>query len=77
MPPAGANARKGEIMIFGCRHPIAAMSAWLAFCLSTAPVAAQEFYKGKTVRVVVATTPGGGFFKLDAAVVTKLKEILK
>ena len=37
------------------------MSAWLGFCLWTVPVTAQEFYKGKTIRIVVATTPGGGF----------------
>ena len=48
-------------MICGCRYPIAAMSAWLGFCLWTVPVTAQEFYKGKTIRIVVATTPGGGF----------------
>ncbi|HEU4637355.1 MAG TPA: hypothetical protein VFS84_00760, partial [Candidatus Binatia bacterium] len=30
----------------------------LAFC-STA--AAEDFYSGKTIRLIVATTPGGGF----------------
>jgi tripartite-type tricarboxylate transporter receptor subunit TctC len=29
--------------------------------LAVAPVAAQDFYRGKTVRIIVATTPGGGF----------------
>jgi tripartite-type tricarboxylate transporter receptor subunit TctC len=31
----------------------------LTFC-STAP-AAEDFYSGKTIRLIVATTPGGGF----------------
>jgi tripartite-type tricarboxylate transporter receptor subunit TctC len=30
----------------------------LAFCASAA---AEDFYSGKTVRLIVATTPGGGF----------------
>lgn len=35
---------------------------WLMFCSWVARAAAQEsFYKGKTIRIVVATTPGGGF----------------
>jgi tripartite-type tricarboxylate transporter receptor subunit TctC len=29
--------------------------------LSASPSGAQEFYRGKTIRMVVATTPGGGF----------------
>jgi tripartite-type tricarboxylate transporter receptor subunit TctC len=28
---------------------------------STAAAAAQDFYTGKTIRLIVATTPGGGF----------------
>ncbi len=35
-----------------------ALLLYLAFC-STA--AAQDFYSGKTIRLIVATTPGGGF----------------
>lgn len=27
----------------------------------TAAAAAQDFYTGKTIRLIVATTPGGGF----------------
>jgi tripartite-type tricarboxylate transporter receptor subunit TctC len=33
----------------------------LALSLGAADGAAQDFYKGKSVRIVVATTPGGGF----------------
>ena len=29
--------------------------------LTISPAAAQDFYKGMTIRVIVATTPGGGF----------------
>ena len=29
--------------------------------LSRSTAYAQDFYKGKTIRIVVATTPGGGF----------------
>jgi tripartite-type tricarboxylate transporter receptor subunit TctC len=32
-----------------------------AAAVATAPAAAQDFYKGKTVTVVVGFTPGGGF----------------
>ena len=31
------------------------------WALGISPAAAQDFYKGKTIRVIVATTPGGGF----------------
>ena len=41
-------------------------SLWLTLligflALGISPAAAQDFYKGKTIRVIVATTPGGGF----------------
>lgn len=41
--------------------------AWMTFAiamacgLATSPVLAQDFYKGKTITVVVGNTPGGGF----------------
>lgn len=39
-----------------------ALLAWMAAWLGMAAGAlAQDFYKGKTIRIVVATTPGGGF----------------
>lgn len=38
------------------------MAAALGFCAIGASAArAQDFYRGKTIRIVVATTPGGGF----------------
>ncbi len=55
-------------MIVRSRYPIVAGSAWLALHLWALPVAAQEFYKGKTIRVVVATTPGGGFDAYSRAI---------
>ena len=33
---------------------------WMTTCWAGV-VAAQDFYKGKTIRLIVATTPGGGF----------------
>ena len=33
----------------------------VALALNRATGHAQDFYKGKTIRIVVATTPGGGF----------------
>ena len=33
----------------------------MLLALVSTPLAAQEFYKGKTIRLVVGYTPGGGF----------------
>jgi tripartite-type tricarboxylate transporter receptor subunit TctC len=41
------------------RSTCLALLLCLTFC-STAP-AAEDFYSGKTIRLIVATTPGGGF----------------
>ena len=41
------------------RRACLALLLCLTFC-STAP-AAEDFYSGKTTRLIVATTPGGGF----------------
>ena len=30
-------------------------------CWATVAPAEKDFYKGKTIRLIVATTPGGGF----------------
>jgi tripartite-type tricarboxylate transporter receptor subunit TctC len=40
---------------------IAAIGICSAATLSAGGAHGQEFYKGKTVRIIVATTPGGGF----------------
>jgi tripartite-type tricarboxylate transporter receptor subunit TctC len=44
------------------------IAVWLAAGLSVSPTAAQDFYKGKTIRLVVATTPGGGFDAYSRAI---------
>lgn len=49
-------------------HRIVVMGAWLALSLWSSSLMAQEFYKGKTIRVVVATTPGGGFDAYSRAI---------
>ena len=47
------------------RLTVTSTLATLAFCLTVSgPAAAQDpatFYKGKTVRIVVGFTPGGGY----------------
>lgn len=40
------------------QHVAFVLSLW---ALTVGQTAAQDFYKGKTVRLIVATTPGGGF----------------
>lgn len=42
------------------RHALAALSFSLAFCWAVAALG-EDFYKGKTIRLIVATTSGGGF----------------
>jgi tripartite-type tricarboxylate transporter receptor subunit TctC len=42
------------------RHALAALSFSLSFCWAVAALG-EDFYKGKTIRLIVATTPGGGF----------------
>jgi len=37
------------------------IGAWMSVGVCISSVWAQDFYKGKTIRLVVATTPGGGF----------------
>ena len=49
-------------------HVALAIGAWLALSLWVSPTLAQEFYKGKTIRIVVATTPGGGFDAYSRAI---------
>ena len=44
------------------------ISVWLSLALWVSPTLAQEFYKGKTIRIVVATTPGGGFDAYSRAI---------
>jgi len=45
-----------------------AISVWLSLALWVSPTLAQEFYKGKTIRLIVATTPGGGFDAYSRAI---------
>jgi tripartite-type tricarboxylate transporter receptor subunit TctC len=45
----------------GLSRFIALIGICSAIGLSAGGAHAQEFYKGKTVRIIVATTPGGGF----------------
>ena len=49
-------------------HVALAIGAWLALSLWVSPTLAQEFYKGKTIRLIVATTPGGGFDAYSRAI---------
>ena len=43
-------------------HLMVAVSALLVFSLRAAPTPAQDdFYKGKTIRIIVGSAPGGGF----------------
>ncbi len=42
---------------------------WLVMGASSLAAEAQPFYKGKTIRVIVATTPGGGFDAYTRAIV--------
>jgi tripartite-type tricarboxylate transporter receptor subunit TctC len=41
-----------------CRGTLSALSFSLVFCWAAS---AEDFYSGKTIRLIVATTPGGGF----------------
>src|SRR3972149_3429907 len=45
-----------------------AISVWLSLALWVSPTLGQEFYKGKTIRLIVATTPGGGFDAYSRAI---------
>ena len=45
-----------------------AIGVWLSLALWVSPTLAQEFYKGKTIRLIVATTPGGGFDAYSRAI---------
>src|SRR5512132_1033192 len=42
---------------------------WLMAGAWTSSAEAQPFYQGKTIRVIVATTPGGGFDAYTRAIV--------
>jgi tripartite-type tricarboxylate transporter receptor subunit TctC len=42
------------------RDTLSALSFCLVFCWASA-APGEDFYKGKTIRLIVATTPGGGF----------------
>jgi tripartite-type tricarboxylate transporter receptor subunit TctC len=42
------------------RDALAAVSFSLAFCWAMA-APGEDFYKSKAIRLIVATTPGGGF----------------
>ena len=44
-----------------CRAAAPALAVAIAASLTTAPAAAQDFYKGKTLTIVAGFTPGGGF----------------
>ena len=46
----------------------AVMGVLLAPNMWEQSVSAQEFYKGKTIRIIVATTPGGGFDAYSRAI---------
>jgi len=48
-------------MLFGKRLGILLLMLAAAHELNRSTAHAQDFYKGKTIRIVVATTPGGGF----------------
>lgn len=48
-------------MILRHKRSIFIVSLSFAMQLETGDIRAQDFYQGKTIRVVVATTPGGGF----------------
>ncbi|MGH7854595.1 MAG: hypothetical protein ACREP3_14210 [Candidatus Binatia bacterium] len=56
---------------------VAVLAAILAIGLEAAE--ANDLYKGKTIRLIAATTPGGvnGFFKADTSTVNRLCELLK
>jgi tripartite-type tricarboxylate transporter receptor subunit TctC len=60
---AAAAAARGEermrSMMIGAGAT--AVLALLATVFSSSPAAAQDFYKGKTLTIVVGFTPGGGF----------------
>ncbi len=74
-------------MSFGKRLGIIFLVLVAAHGVSRSTGYTEDFYKGKTIRIVVATTPGGGFdaysrmihgfFKADPLVVNKLRELLK
>ena len=42
-------------------YGVVIVGIWAAANVWISSAWAQEFYKGKTIRMVVATTPGGGF----------------
>ena len=48
-------------MSFGRRLGIIFLVLVAAHVLSRSTGYTEDFYKGKTIRIVVATTPGGGF----------------
>ena len=48
-------------MIKDSRSALASFSALLVMVLAASVVSAAEFYKDKTVRLIVGAPPGGGF----------------
>ncbi|MBI2367711.1 MAG: hypothetical protein HYV01_22290 [Deltaproteobacteria bacterium] len=55
-------------MIQKKRLAIFVLCLLLATAVGRTDVQAQDFYKGKTIRVIVATTPGGGFDAYSRAI---------
>ncbi|MBI1994084.1 MAG: hypothetical protein HYS67_06675, partial [Deltaproteobacteria bacterium] len=51
---------------------IAAVAAAIAFVPGAGQAVAQDFYQGKTVRLVVAFSPGGGFDTYSRAIARHL-----
>ena len=50
-----------------------AISAWLSLALWISPLSAQDtFYKGKTIRLIVAFSAGGGFDTYSRAIARHL-----
>jgi tripartite-type tricarboxylate transporter receptor subunit TctC len=50
-----------EFVMTICRAGAPALVLTIAAVATSAPAAAQEFYKGKTLTIVVGFSPGGGF----------------
>ena len=55
-------------MVRKVKFLIAAVGAAIAFVPGVGQTAAQDFYQGKTVRLVVAFAPGGGFDTYSRAI---------
>ncbi len=43
------------------RNPLPAMLVALAACVAAAPAKAEDYFKGKQVRILIGTPPGGGY----------------